>query len=116
MKYILKLLMMFIAYSTFAQNSNNQQKRTITLQNGDEDITIIKSSEKNVIQLSATDDSNRNNMLDLSNHEANHRSTKKKGLIRTDLLNQYGENYTVEESSRNHARDLEDESEETSGA
>ena len=80
MKYILKFLMMFIAYNAFAQSNNNQQKRhIITLQNGDEDITIIEDSEKNVIQLTTTDDSSRYNMLDLSNHEVKHRSTKKKG-------------------------------------
>ena len=117
MKYILKFLMMFIAYNAFAQSSNSQEKRhIITLQNGDEDITIIEDSEKNVIQLTTTDDSSRYEMLDLSNHEVNHRSTKKKGLIRADFLNQYGDNYTVDESDRNHPGEWENENDDTSGA
>lgn len=117
MKYILKFLMMFIAYNAFAQSNNNQQKRhIITLQNGDEDITIIEDSEKNVIQLTTTDDSSRYNMLDLSNHEVKHRSTKKRGIIRADFIDQNRDDYTVEGSDRNHPGELEDENEDTSGA
>lgn len=78
MKYLFNFLMMFIAYNAFAQSGKNEKiKNIVTFPNGDEAITIIENSERNVIQLTTTDDYNRYEMLDLSNHEAAHRTTKK---------------------------------------
>ena len=85
MKYIFNLIMMFIAYNGFSQSTENRERRNITtFPNGDESITIIENSETNVIQLTRTEDFNKYEMLDLSNHEAVHRSTKKRGMLRMD--------------------------------
>ena len=114
MKYIFNFLMMIIAYNAFAQRGDNEKKRNIiTFTNGDEAVTIIENSERNVIQLTTTDDVNRYEMLDLSNHEEVHRSSKKKELIRAD---QFGDKYMVGDIVREPSAEIEDEEEETNGA
>lgn len=77
--------MMFIVYNGFAQsNEKSKKNNVITFPNGDEAITIIANSDNNVIRLTEAESYNQYEMLDLSNHEAVHRSTKKRGFIRTD--------------------------------
>jgi len=117
MKYLFNFLMMFIAYNAFGQNGKNEKTRNIvTFPNGDEAITIIENSDKNVIQLTTTEDYNRYETLDLSNHEAVHRSSNKKGRIRSDIIDQFGENYMVGKNEDEPTVESEDEEEETSGA
>ena len=85
MKYILKIIMLFIAYNGFAQNESKiENSRITTFPNGDEAITIIKDSDTNVIKLISSRDFNEYEMLELSSHEANHRSAKKREIIRTE--------------------------------
>ena len=84
MKYIFNLLMMFIAYNGFSQNHRKEKKNITTFPNGDEAITIIENSDTNVIRLTRTDDYNKYEMLDLSNHEAVHRTSKKREIIETE--------------------------------
>ena len=85
MKFIFNLLMMFIVYNGFSQNSEKSKRRNITtFPNGEEAITIIENSDKNVLRLTRTEDYNRYEMLDLSNHEAVHRPSKKRGIIEMD--------------------------------
>ena len=69
--------MMFIAYNGFSQNGKRKRRSITTFPNGDEAITIIENSETNVIRLTSTEAYNRYEMLDLSNHEVVHRSSKK---------------------------------------
>ena len=70
--------MLFIAYNGFAQNESKIKKSAITtFPNGDEAITIIENSDTNVIKLISSRDFNEYEMLDLSNHEVDHRSSKK---------------------------------------
>lgn len=117
MKYLFNFLMMFIAYNAFAQSGKNEKiKNIVTFPNGDEAITIIENSERNVIQLITTDDYNRYEMLDLSNHEAAHRATKKRGLMSGDAKDQFGGNYMVGKNEREPTVESENEEEETSGA
>ena len=83
MKFIFNLLMMFIVYNGFSQNTEKSKRRNITtFPNGDEAITIIENSDTNVIRLTRTEDYNRYEMLDLSNHEAVHRPSKKGELLK----------------------------------
>ena len=97
---------MFIVYNGFSQNGENSKRSKITtFPNGDEAITIIENSDTNVIQLTRTENYNKYEMLDLSNHEAAHRSSKKRGIMRTETAGQNGWSYTV----RNPNKEAKDE-------
>lgn len=116
MKYIFSLLMMFIAYNGFSQNGEKRNRRSITtFPNGDEAITIIENSETNVIRLTSTDAYNKYEMLDLSNHEVVHRSSKKREIIRTELTVKHDENYTVGDSNTETKDENGDGTENSSG-
>jgi len=109
MKYIFNLLMMFIVYNGFSQKAEKSKRVNITtFPNGDEAITIIENSDTNVIRLTSTDDFNKYEMLDLSNREAVHRTTKKRGIITTEGTEQDQGSYTIR-SSNTKARDEDEE-------
>ena len=108
-KFIFNFIMMFIAYNGFAQNEQKGKTRNIaTFSNGDEAIEIIAKSDKNVIKLRTTADYNKYEILDLSNHEAIHKSTSRKKLIQADQ----DDYYMVDGSEK----DPEDENNDSSGA
>lgn len=106
---------MFIVYNGFSQSSEKSKRRNITtFPNGEEAITIIENSDKNVIRLTRTEDYNRYEMLDLSNHEAVHRPTKKRGIIEMDGADENHGSYTIR-SSNSQVKDEEEEVPDSSG-
>ena len=110
MKFIFNLLMMIIVYNGFSQNSEKSKRRNITtFPNGEEAITIIENSDKNVLRLTRTEDYNRYEMLDLSNHEAVHRPSKKRGIIRTDISDQNQGSYTLRNPNTEGLKESDDE-------
>lgn len=85
MKLIFNFIMMFIAYNGFAQNEREEKtKKTVTFSNGDEEIKIIAKSDKNVIKLTTITDYHKYEMLDLSHHEAVHKSAARRKLTKAD--------------------------------
>jgi len=97
MRYIFNFMMMFIGYMGFAQQNTNEKEDsyTTTFPNGDEAITIIENSKSNVLKLTLSEDFNKYQMLDLSNHEAIHRNSMNR---RTNLINRANQkkgNYTA---------------------
>ena len=117
MKFIFNLLMMFIVYNGFSQNTEKSKRRNITtFPNGDEAITIIENSDRNVIRLTRTEDYNRYEMLDLSNHEAVHRPSKKRGIIVMDGADDKQGSYTIRSASTEAIDENEEEGPDGSGA
>ena len=109
--------MMFIVYNGFAQNAEKSKRNNvITFPNGDEAITIIGNSENNVIRLTEAESYNQYEMLDLSNHEAMHRSTKKRGLLRTDMTGNDEGSYSVRSHKTGKIDEKENEGINNSGA
>lgn len=109
MKFIFNFIMMFIAYNGFAQYERGEKtKKTVTFSNGDEEIKIIAESDKNVIKLTTTTDYHKYEILDLSHHEAVHKSPDRRKLREAEQ----GESYMVEGS----AEETKNENEESSGA
>lgn len=101
---------MFIVYNGFSQNTEkNKTRNIITFPNGDEAITIIETKDTNVIQLTTKDDYNRYEMLDLSNHEAAHRSTKKGENFRTKMTDWNVRGYTVRKLNTEATNEKEEE-------
>ncbi len=108
-KFTLSLIMMIIAYNGFAQNEMKGKTRSIaTFSNGDEAIEIIAKTNRNVIKLTTADDYSKYDILELSNHEANHKPSSKRKLIEADS----DSHYMVEGSDKEY----EEENEDTSGA
>ena len=96
---------MIIVYNGFSQNGEKSKRANITtFPNGDEAITIIENSDANVIRLTRTEDYNKYEMLELSNHEAVHRTSKKREIIATEGTEQDRGSYTIR-SSNTKARD-----------
>ena len=109
MKYIFNFIMMIIAYNGFAQNAQKEKaKNTVTFSNGDEAIRIITKADRNVIKLSNAAAYDEYENLDLSHHEAMHKSAARRKLREAEQ----GESYMVDRS----AKETEDENEESSGA
>ena len=71
-------------------------------------LKIIAKSDKNVIKLTTTADYNKYEILDLSNHEAIHKSASRKKLIQADQ----DDYYMVDGSEKGP----EDENNDSSGA
>jgi len=110
MKYIFNLLMMLIVYNGFSQKAEKSKRVNITtFPNGDEAITIIENSDTNVIRLTRTQDYNKYEMLDLSNHEAVHRTSKKRGIIATEGTEQDQGSYTIRSSNTKARNENEDD-------
>ena len=108
---------MFIVYNGFSQNTEKSKRKNITtFPNGDESITIIENSDTNVIRLTRTEDYNKYEMLDLSNHEAVHRPGKKRGIIKTEGTEQNHGIYTIRSSNNNAKNENEDDGPDSSGA
>lgn len=108
---------MFIVYNGFSQNTEkNKVGNIITFPNGDEDITIIENKDTNVIQLTTKEDYKRYEMLDLSNHEAAHRSTKKREIIRTKMTDMKVQGYTARNPNTEATNENEEEGSGSSGA
>lgn len=117
MKYIFNLFMMFIVYNGFAQNTEERKRNNvITFPNGDEAITIIANSDSNVIRLTGSESYNQYDMLDLSNHEAVHRSSKKRGIIRTESTGNDEGSYSLRSHKTGKIDEKEDEEINSSGA
>jgi hypothetical protein len=117
MKYLLKMFMMFIAYNGFAQSVQKEKTNSIiTFPNGDESITIIENAHKNVIQLRATELVNEYEMLDLSNHEAAHRLSKKRGLIRGEAADQLEDQYVIGRREEEAPKQNDEHEDDSSGA
>lgn len=89
--------MMFIGYAGSAQSTSdgNTENLITTFPNGEEAITIIENSKSNVLKLISTDRYDKYKMLDLSNHEVNHRGVYKKRVDMLNGVNQKKGNYTV---------------------
>jgi len=117
MKFIFNLLMMFIVYNGYSQNTEKSKRRNITtFPNGDEAITIIENSDRNVIRLTRTEDYNRYEMLDLSNHEAVHRPSKKREIIVMDGAGDKQRSYTIRSANTEAIDENEEEGPDGSGA
>ena len=109
--------MLFIAYNGFAQNKSEIKESTVTtFPNGDEAITIIENSDTNVIKLISSRDFNAYEMLDLSNHEINHRSSKKREIIRTENKSRYEQNYAIGRTESEKLKKKREDSDKTDGA
>lgn len=109
--------MMFIVYNGFSQNTEKSKRKSITtFPNGDESITIIENSDSNVIRLTKTEDYNKYEMLDLSNHEAVHRISKKRGIIQTEGSESNLGSYTIKSSNTSAKNEDDDEGADSSGA
>ena len=117
MKFIFNLLMMFIVYNGFSQNEGEDKRRkVITFPNGDEAITIFENSDTNVIRLTRVEDYNNYEMLDLSNHEAAHRPSKKRGTIGTEGTDEPQGSYTIRSSNTQAIDENEEDRPGSSGA
>ncbi len=117
MKFIFNLLMMFIVYNGFSQNAGEDKRRkVITFPNGDEAITIFENSDTNVIRLTRVEDYNNYEMLDLSNHEAAHRPSKKRGIIGRERADENQGSYTIRSSNTEAIEENEDDGPDSSGA
>lgn len=87
---------MIIAYNGYAQDPEKKKVKSITtFPNGDESIIIIENAGKCVIQLSSTQNSNEYEMLDLSNHEAAHRLSKKREILKRQAADQLDDQYVI---------------------
>lgn len=116
MRFIFKLIMMFIVYNGFSQNNEkNKTRNIVTFPNGDEAITIIENKDTNVIQLTTKEDYYKYEMLDLSNHEAAHRSIKKREIIRAKMTEMKSQGYTVKNPKTEAANENEEEGSGSSG-
>jgi len=110
-KFIFSFIMMFIAYNGLAQNEKNSGNRKVaTFSNGDEAIRITAKTNKNMIKLTTTDDYNKYDILELSNHEVIHRKSKSRKLDETQ-----SDGYYMVEGSEIDP-EIENEIEDTSGA
>ena len=108
---------MIIVYNGFSQNSEKSKRKNITtFPNGDEAITIIENSDSNEIRLTKTEDYNKYEMLDLSNHEVVHRPSKKRGIIKTEGTEHNHGTYTMRSSGINANNENDDEGSDSSGA
>lgn len=79
---ILIIAITLISFTSFAQTTNTDkpEKRTryiTTFPNGDEAITIIETSNSNILKLTSADDFYKYEILKLSNRELVHRSDNK---------------------------------------
>jgi len=109
--------MMFIVYNGFSQDIvKSKRSNIITFPNGDEAITIISNSDSNVIRLTGVESYNKYEMLDLSNHEAVHRSSKKRGIIRTEITGNDAGSYTLRSHKTGKRDEKEDDGFNSSGA
>ena len=100
---------MIIAYNGFAQNAQKEKtKSTVTFSNGDEAIKIIEKSDKNVIKLTTTADYDKYEMLDLSHHEAIHKSAGRRKLIEAEQ--------DASHMADGSEKDTEDQNDNSSGA
>jgi len=97
MKYIFNFIMMFIGYIGYSQSniSGREGNHITTFPNGDESITIIENSKSNVLKLSLSEDFQRYQSLELSNHEAVHSYSNKKRMKLINKADQKKGNYTV---------------------
>jgi hypothetical protein len=97
MKYLINFLMMIMGYTGVAQSNSGEKNENLitTFPNGEEAITIIENSESNVLKLISSDRYDKYKMLDLSNHEVNHRSEFIKRADMRNGVNQKKGNYTV---------------------
>ena len=89
--------MMIIGYTGSAQSTSGDKTENLitTFPNGEEAITIIENSKSNVLKLISSDRYDKYKMLDLSNHEVNHRGAYKKRVDMLNGVNQKKGDYTV---------------------
>ena len=89
--------MMLIAFMGYSQsnNSGKESNHVTTFPNGDESITIIENSKSNVLKLSLSEDFERYQSLELSNHEAVHNYSNRKRMSLMSKVDQKKGSYTV---------------------
>ena len=90
--------MMFIGCMGYSQSNiggKESNNHVTTFPNGDESITIIENSKKNVLKLSLSEDFKSYQSLELSNHEAIHNYSNKKRMYLLNKADQKKGNYTV---------------------
>ncbi len=77
-KNVCRLLIAMLGYMGFSQQGNGEKwaKNITTFSNGDESITITENRNTNVLKLSKSESAEKYEILELSNHEAAHRSSK----------------------------------------
>ncbi len=97
---ILIIAITLISLTGFAQTSNaNQPEKVIkyvtTFPNGDEAITIIESSNSNVLKLTSADNFYKYEILELANHELVHKSNNKGKVCDIDKSKLEDGNYTL---------------------
>ena len=85
-----------LGYIGFSQEGSTEKwvRHITTFSNGDESITITESHSANVLKLSKSENAEKYQILELSNHEAAHRSSHRHNSDADKLNNSEGENYT----------------------
>lgn len=97
---ILIIAITLISLTGFAQTSGVNQpekvtKYVTTFPNGDEAITIIESSNSNVLKLTSADNFYKYEILELANHELVHKSNNKGKVCDIDKTKLEDGNYTL---------------------
>ena len=97
---ILVIVMGLFCLTGFTQNQNSYQpdktfKYKATFPNGDEAITIIESSESNVLKLTKADNYYDYGVLELAKHEMVHKTVKKRKEGDIDKLKLVVENNSL---------------------
>ncbi len=101
MQYIILFIaIILIGSSGFSQTKNPKQpgkvtKYITTFPNGEEAITIIESSNSNVLKLTSSDNFYKYEILELANHELVHKSSNKGKICDIDKTKLEEGNYTL---------------------
>jgi len=101
MQYIILFIaVILIGSSGFSQTKNTKQPEKVTkyittFPNGEEAITIIESSNSNVLKLTSSDNFYKYEILELANHELVHKSSNKGKVCDIDKTKLEEGNYTL---------------------
>lgn len=97
---ILFIAIILIGSTGFSQTKNPKKPEKITkyittFPNGEEAITIIESSNSNVLKLTSSDNFYKYEILELANHELVHKSSNKGKICDIDKTKLEEGNYTL---------------------
>ena len=97
---IVLIAISLISLTGFAQTNNSTNKGKVTkyitnFPNGEEAITIIETSNSNVLKLTSADNFYKYEILELANHELVHRSGNKGKICDIDKTKLEDGNYTL---------------------
>jgi hypothetical protein len=92
--------MILLSLSGFAQTNSSEQPEKVTkfittFPNGEEAITIIESSNSNILKLTSADNFYKYEILNLTNHELVHHSTNDGKVCDIDKTKLEEGNYTL---------------------